>query len=104
MSIAQYTTPTVTLQFSDETLDLRNAANVYLTIRTKNGEEITKTGTELAVGEKTISAHLSQAETARLKSGECEIHANWTTAAGERAASEIETLNVSKNLLAREVE
>lgn len=103
MSFPQYTTPTVSLTFTDEDLDLTAATNVYVTFKSSK-TEITKTGTDLTVAEKQIDVKLSQAETGSLGTGGIQIQANWTDATGGRAASNIVTYDISKQLLQRVVE
>ena len=102
MSVPQYTTPTFTLTFGDELLDLTEASNVYVTFRSR-GCTITKSGQDLTVEEKTISVFLSQEETGMFLPGIVEIQANWTI--GEnRAASNIVATTISEQLLRRVVE
>ena len=102
MNATQFTTPTFTLTFTEEELDLTQAQNVYVTFRCAGGS-ITKTGTALQISEKQISVILSQAETGGL-SGNVEIQANWTLPNGTRAASTIATVMIDRNLLRRVVE
>ena len=98
----QYTTPTFTLTFSEENLNLTSAANVYVTFR--SGEYLlTKTGEDLTIGEKTINVYLSQSETSHFRQ-KVSIQANWTTATGSRAASDIAEYPISDQLLKRVVE
>lgn len=98
MGVPQYTTPTFTLTFTEQNLDLTQAQAVYVTF--KSGEyELTKTGEDLDVGEKTIGVYLHQAETGSFKTGNVKIQANWTTSSGDRAASEIVTYNITDQLL-----
>ena len=103
MSVPQYTTPTFTLTFTQQGLDLTAAQNVYVTFRSC-GNTITKTGDALTVGEKTIGVHLTQAETARFKPGEIEIQANWTTSGGDRAASNVVRYPIDRQLLTAVIE
>lgn len=103
MSIPRGTTPTFTLTFTEQGLDLTAAANVYVTF-TQGIKTITKTGADLEVGEKTIAVYLSQAETLMFSVGKVEIQANWTTQAGNRAASDIVEYDFTKQLLQRVVE
>ena len=103
MSVPQYTTPTFTLTFSEENLDLTTATNVYVTFRSQKGT-ITKTGEDLTIAEKEIGVHLSQAETGMFSPGYVQIQANWTMMDGERAASDIVSTDISAQLLQRVVE
>ena len=97
MSIPRGTTPTITLTFSEPSLDLTTADNVYVTIQC-GALKITKTGADLEVQEKTISLCLTQEETLAIKEGKVQIQANWT-ASGYRYASEVATQTFSKQLL-----
>ena len=96
MNVPQYTTPVFTLTFTEETLDLTQADSVYVTFVSAN-LKLTKTGTYLTVGEKTITVHLTQAETGQMKTG-VDIQANWMVGT-ERYASEIKNVRISGNLL-----
>ena len=103
MGVPQYTTPTFTLTFTEQALDLTQAQNVYVTFR--SGETLmTKSGADLTIAEKSIGVYLSQEETAKFKVGYVEIQANWTTATGGRAASEVTKYNITEQLLKRVVE
>lgn len=98
MSVPRYTTPTFTLEFSEEGLDLTQASGVYVTFE-QASQTMTKTGSDLEVQEKSIVIFMSQQETARFCVGDIEIQANWTTADGRRAASEVVNYKISKQLL-----
>ena len=104
MSVVQYTTPTFTLEFTEQSLDLTQAANVYVTF--KSGTFVlTKTSDSLTVQEKSISVYLSQEETAQFSYGEdLEIQANWTTALGNRVASNVVKYKIDKQLLMAVIE
>ena len=102
MSIPRGTTPTFTLTFSDEDLDLTEAANVYVTFETGN-YSLTKTGEDLTVEAKKITVLLSQAETLKFINKTVDIQANWTTPTGLRAASEVKPYEISKQLLRKVV-
>lgn len=103
MSVPQYTTPTFTLTFTEESLDLTLANNVYVTFR--SGDNIiTKTGSDLTVAQKSIGVYLSQEETAEFQVGDVEIQANWTTAEGGRFASEKAYYDITDQLLKKVVE
>lgn len=103
MSVPQFTTPTFTLTFEDEGLDLTDAVNVYVTF-SMAGLVITKTGEDLVIEPKSIDVYLSQRETAQFGVGSVEIQANWTSANGNRAASDIVRYTISKQLLRQVVE
>ena len=97
MGVPQYTTPTFTLTFSEQSLDLTQATNVYVTFG--DGRiTLTKTGEDLTVSEKQIQVKLSQQETAKL-SGEIKIQANWILPSGDRVASEIARCTIDQQLL-----
>ena len=92
------TTPTFRATFTDETLDLTNTNNVYVTF--KQGENlITKSGEALEVAEKQVDVFLSQEETLRFKEGYAEMQVNWTYEQGKRACSNVATVRVGKNLV-----
>ena len=98
MGVPLYTTPTFTLTFSEQGLDLTQAQNVYVTFRS-DGCVITKTGEDITVAEKTVSVLLSQEETSRFSDVVC-IQVNWM-ASGKRIASEIEKYNMTGQLLTK---
>ena len=98
MSVPRYTTPTFTLEFSEEGLDLTQASGVYVTFK-QASQTMTKTGSDLEVQEKSIGVFMSQAETAKFCVGGIEIQANWTMADGRRAASEVVDYEISEQLL-----
>lgn len=98
MSVPQYTTPTFTLTFSEDGLDLTEARNVYVTFQSYRNT-LTKRGSDLNVEEKAISVFLSQEETGMFSCGDVKIQANWTTPGGKRAASVIKTYAISEQLL-----
>ena len=103
MSVPKFTTPTFTLTFEDENLDLTDAVNVYVSFLS-DGCLLTKSGEDLTVREKEIDVRLSQEETGRMKTGYIEIQANWTTPGGNRAASEVVTYPIGRQLLRRVIE
>ena len=103
MGVAQYTTPTFTLTFTEDALDLTQAQNVYVTFRS-GAVLMTKTGADLTIAEKSIGVYLSQEETAKFRIGYVDIQANWTTATGGRAASEVTKYIISEQLLKRVIE
>lgn len=103
MSVPQFTTPTFTLTFSDNTLDLTQAENVYVTFKSRYAA-LTKSGEDLEIDEKTIGVYLDQEETGRLGMGDVRIQANWTLLNGRRAASEIVAYPISDQLLKGVVE
>ena len=97
MGVPQYTTPTFTLTFTEQTLDLTQATHVYVTFG-KGRNAITKTGEDLTVSAKEIQVKLSQQETARFL-GDVDVQANWILPSGDRVASEVATCTIDKQLL-----
>lgn len=103
MGIARATTPTFTLTFADEALDLTTASNVYVTFEQEQ-VNFTKSGTDLVIAEKQIDVFLAQAETLRFKVGVVDIQVNWTMANGRRASSDVKQVQITKQLLRQVVE
>lgn len=105
MSIPVGVTPTFTLTFDDDNLDLTAADHVYVTF--KSGlTKITKSDAQLTVSAKVIEVALTQAETLSFMPASyipnpplVEIQANWTYTGGDRAASEIFSYQFSNQLL-----
>lgn len=97
MSIPRGVTPTFTLTFSDEALDLTAASHVYVTF--VGGKTVTKSDSELTIEEKQISVYLSQEETLSFNTGLVSIQVNWTYGNGSRSASEMVNYPFSNNLL-----
>lgn len=102
MAVTQYTTPTFTLTFTEEGLDLTQARNVYVTFKGQ-GVNITKTGNDLTIEEKQIQVLMNQDETGQMHD-QIDIQVNWTLPNGIRAASDIVTVEIECNLLKRVVE
>ena len=102
MSVPRYTTPTFTLTFTEQGLDLTQAAGVYVTFK-QALYEVTKTGDDLEVEQKRISVYFSQEETARFCVGDVEIQANWMTG-DRRVCSEIVSYPISDQLLKQVIE
>ena len=103
MSVARATTPTITFTFTEQSLDLTSAANVYVTFA-QGSKAITKTGEDLTVQAKSIAVSLTQQETLQFSEGSVEAQANWTDASGNRACSEVVSIALTKQLLKRVVE
>lgn len=103
MGVPRFTTPTFRLTFTEEGLDLRNAANVFVTFCGR-GVTITKTGEALTVGEKEIDVFLEQEETGKFEAGTVNIQANWTTPDGKRIASVIAAAEITPQLLRQVIE
>ena len=103
MSVARATTPTFTCTFTEQSLDLTTANNVYVTF-SQGMRAITKTGEDLVISPKQIEVYLSQQETLPFVEGAVKVQANWTGANGRRAASFVEIIELSEQLLKRVVE
>ncbi len=102
MAIPRGVTPTFTLTFDDENLDLTQANHVYVTFR--SGTTLTKADTELTIAAKRIDVYLTQAETLAFRQGPTVIQVNWTYGDGSRAASEAVRYSFVDNLLDKVVE
>ena len=102
MSVPRGTTPTFILTFTGA-IDLTEAENVYVSFQ--SGQKlITKTGTDLDVQAKQISVYLSQQETLAFPVGDVKIQANWTTASGQRIASDVKTYAITEQLLQKVID
>lgn len=97
--VAKGTTPTFTLTFSDENLDLTQAVHVIATFR--GAKTVEKSKTDLEISEKSVSVYLTQQETLALSQGDVLIQLNWTYQDGKRSASDIVKYSFSDNLLER---
>lgn len=95
-------TPTFSLTFTDDDIDLTEAAHVYVTF--KGGREITKSDGDLTIAEKQIDVYLTQAETLSFRQGGVSIQVNWTYPDGSRGASEIVSYQFTAQLLDKVVE
>lgn len=105
MSIPVGVTPTFSLTFSDNTLDLTQASHVYVTFRS-GLVTLTKSDAALTVAAKQIDVALSQSETLQFMPSSSipnppavKIQANWTYAGGKRAASDIVVYQFTDQLL-----
>lgn len=103
MSVARGTTPTYRLKFSEESLDLTEANNVYVTFR-KGPKILTKTGSDIEVAPKQIDIYLNQKETLMFSMGEVKVQVNWTLGGGRRAASVVKNIDLSEQLLEKVIE
>lgn len=103
MGIPRATTPTITLTFTDQDLDLTAAENVYVTFEQVN-KNLTKTGEDLTVQAKQIDTQLSQEETLAFVGGPVKVQANWTDSSGNRFASDVEEIELTEQLLEEVVE
>ena len=102
MSVPRGTTPTFTLTFTEQSLDLTQAAHVYVSFC--GSAYIEKSDSDLTIAEKSVSVYLSQEETLALAQGPVAIQVNWTYANGDRAASTIVRYRFDGQLLNRVVE
>lgn len=103
MSVARGTTPTYVLAFTEQSLDLTSAHNVYVTFK-KGAKVLTKTGDDIAVSEKQIEVYLNQKETLSFSTGDVKVQVNWTLAQGRRACSEVVNIMLSEQLLEKVIE
>lgn len=76
-------TPTIKMHLSDDTIDLGEAENVYVTL-SQGATEITKTGEYVAVDGNRINAWLEQEDTLNLREGAAKLQINWTYYEGSR--------------------
>ena len=105
----RYTTPTISLIV--EGVDL-TGQDVYVTLEqgskelTKSGSDLTiTTTTEDSVTDTNISFVLSQAESATFRFNlAVNVQVNWISASSVRAATEIKTISVMRNLLDEVIE
>lgn len=98
MSVARATTPTFSLVFTEESLDLTTASNVYVTFEQKD-VNFTKEGADLVVEAKRVEVFLSQEETLQFQIGTVDVQVNWTMSNGRRASSDVKQVEISKQLL-----
>ena len=98
MGVPQFTTPTFTLTFTEQGLDLTQAQKLFVTIQ-QGLHKLTKSMEDLDVGEKTIGVYLSQEETGSFTIGKVKFQANWLTNSNKRIASEIITYDITEQLL-----
>ena len=103
MSVARGTTPTYILTFSEQSLDLTEANNVYVTFR-KGAKVLTKTGQDIEVYPKRVEIYLNQKETLSFSQGAVKVQVNWTLAEGRRAASVVKEIDLSEQLLEKVIE
>ena len=107
--VINFTTPTITLTV--EGVDI-SSQDVYVTLE-QGKQELTKTGADLTISTQTeegvtdtiIVFMLSQEESALFRvNAPVSIQVNWISASGIRAATEIRTIPVMRNLLDEVVE
>ena len=102
------TTPTFTFTIRDDSLNLANAENVYVTLA-QNTRTITKTGEDVEITEpRTVSIWLTQEESLTLQEGTADCQINWTYISLDgirrRAATLTKSIPVSKQLLKKVIE
>lgn len=99
MGVPQFTTPTLVFTFSEEHLDLTQASEIVVSLRSmRTGKQIDKTGSALEVQEKQVSVDLSQEETGAFADGDIKAKINWLLPNGKRAASEDMFFSISNNI------
>ena len=96
MSVPIGTTPTFEFTLQSNDVDLTAAAHVYVDI--VGAAHVSKSDTDLTIGEKTISVFLTQEETLSLGTGLIRFQANWTYTGGQRGGSAIGEYIFSDNL------
>ena len=105
----KYTTPTISLTV--EGIDL-TGQDVYVSLE-QGSTELTKSGNDLSISTETedqttntnISLVLSQEESAGFKYNQpVNVQVNWISQQGVRAATEIKSIPVMKNLLDEVIE
>ncbi len=104
----QGTTPTLGFRIKDESVNLEEANNMYVTI-SQGLTEITKTGDFVEiVDQRKVYMWLTQQESFLLKEGEAEAQLNWTyedpSHNPRRAATKPKTIQITKQLLKRVIE
>ena len=92
------TTPTLVLEL-DTDLSLENLEELWVTFKVST-VEVTKTLSEVHIDDvaKTITVELSQEETLKIYSGNCEVQVRFRTSTGKAYASTIESLDVGRIL------
>lgn len=94
----QFTTPAVTLTLKGVTFD--GTEKVWVSIRQKESEiDITDATVDTSGEHPVITFTLTQEQTAGLALGSALIQVNWMTSGDERGATDIATVNVTRNLL-----
>ena len=91
------TTPTYIINLRDQTFDLTQAENVYITFKGRINK-IRKSGTDITVNPHSLEVTLSQQDTLSFCPGDVTIMANWTYANGERGCIEALHDNYTDNV------
>lgn len=102
MSVPRGTTPTYTCTFSDESVDLTTATNVYVTFE-QGKNNITKSGEDIIVSAKQVEVYMTQRDTLLFEDGTVKVQVNWTNAGGRRLSSSVKEVELSEQLLRRVV-
>lgn len=92
------TTPIFKLTLDDTTVDLTEAANVYVSFNQPK-YSIVKTGEDLDISEHEVDVRLSQVETLGFSTGTINVQVNWVYSDGSRACTDIVSIDVSSNLI-----
>lgn len=95
------TTPTFVLNLENDTIDLTEANNVYISLETDSVEMLKQNGDEgVEIQPHQISVYLTQAETLQFaEKSKIEIQVNWTYANGSRGCTDIARVSVGRNLV-----
>lgn len=100
--VSRGTTPTYRLILQDESIDLAEASQVFVTFSDgKYHMILEKTGADLYIDANTVEIFLTQEETLGLPAGEILVQINWTYLDGtttKRAASQIVRTTSARNL------
>ena len=103
------TTPTITFTIQNQEIDLTAAQNVYVTF-SQGMTRIEKANEDLEIEARAVSVWLTQEESMKLADGSVvEVQINWTFLAADgetvrRAATEVKTIAIGKQLLKRVIE
>lgn len=97
------TTPTFSLIINDQTLDLTQCLNVYVTFKQRD-KALVKTGDDITVTAQQVDVYLSQEETLSFVAGSLQVQLNWTYIEGRRACTQIKTIDIGENLLPKVIE
>lgn len=99
------TTPTLTLTIKDESVDLTEARNVYVTLNQGDTFNVTKTGEDIDIAEaRKVLCWLSQTESLQLEINKplC-VQINWTYLDNhgnvQRGATNVGSITVTRQLL-----
>lgn len=97
-NVPQFTTPTLIFTFKED-IDLTQATEVVVSLESvKTGKLIEKTGNDLIVEPKKVTAELTQEESAAFAVGEVKAMVNWLLPNGKRPASNKKIFDIVDNL------